>query len=189
MDASDWSIQVCPRGLLTNQLLPFLSGFCALKNWQTRARNDAEEFDDVDKCKQKSFFSENWHKFANISIKWLLKLLKVICDITSDKWLIGWTNYIHKNVILLAIPSWRQWPKYTCQGKSNQFYPSPGFNKCPHVGYQTSSFFMEIPMELINFRNILKKSFRLTVKKRQAHKNVVTYQCDQRVAENLFLFF
>ena len=44
--------------------------------------------------------------------------------------------------------------------------------KYPHVGYQNSSFFTRISMQLFNFRNILKKSFRYYQKKGWPTKNL-----------------
>ena len=147
-----------------------------------RARNGGGD-------KDSTTIQRNVYKFMDISMKRFTKVIKVITDITSEKFSIDWTNYVQEIVILLAMTSWRQWPKNTWQGKTNPLNLRPSFSKCPHVGYQISSFFTRIWMKLLNFKNILKNYFRLTVKKRQAHKNVVTYQCDQSVAENFFLFF
>ena len=111
-------------------------------------------------------------------------LLKNVIEDTSEKDSIDWTNYVQEIVILLAMTSWRQWPKNTWQGKTNPLNLSPGFSKYPHVGYQTSSFSKRISMELFNFKNSFKKSFKFSRKIRLAHKNIVSNQCDQWLLRN-----
>ena len=71
-----------------------------------------------DKMKAKKVFSEIVQKFADISMKWLLKNIKVEIDITSEPYPIDWANYIQKIWQFWPILQARQWLKNTCQGES-----------------------------------------------------------------------
>ena len=99
-------------------------------------------------------FSKNYTEISEIRLKTKNTCWIDTKDIASEHSHIDLCKFSPGNVIIVAISSWRQWLKNTWQGKTNPLNLSPGFSKCPHVGYQTSRFFTRILMKLLNFWNL-----------------------------------